>query len=111
MADQVLIDSPFGKLVLTVDQVREAVARANELLLALDLASGPTSTPQKQAESAQWLSVDELVNRTSLKKSWIYQEIRANHIPHRHFGRQVRIPASYLAEPVPKSGAKRPGGQ
>ena len=30
MADQVLIDSPFGKLVLTVDQVREAVARANE---------------------------------------------------------------------------------
>ena len=111
MTDQVLIDSPFGPLALSPEEIREASARANEMVRALDITPRPTSTPPPAEAIATWLSVEELVNRTSLKKSWIYQEIRADRIPHRHFGRQVRIPASYLAEPVPRSGAHQPGGQ
>ncbi len=111
MADQLILESPFGPLAFTPDQVREASARANEMVLAVGLSSDPTATPPPATDTATWLSVDELVQRTSLKKSWIYQEIRANRIPHRRFGRQVRIPASYLREPVPKSGGHQPGGQ
>ena len=111
MTDQLILESSFGPLAFTPDQVREASVRANEMVRALEITPQPTSTPPPAEEIATWLSVDELVQRTSLKKSWIYQEIRANRIPHRRFGRQVRIPASYLAEPDPKSGAERTGGQ
>ena len=108
MTDQVLIDSPFGPLAFSPEDLSAASARANEMVRALEITPQPTSTPPPATDTASWLTVDELVQRTSLKKSWIYQEIRANRIPHRRFGRQVRIPASYLSEPVPKSGANRP---
>ncbi len=112
MSDRVLLPLPDGRwLALTPGEISEASARAKELLRAVGLASDPIPTPSKDGQQTRWLSVDELVQLTSLKKSWIYQEIRANNIPHRRFGRQVRIPSSYLAEPDKESGANRPGGQ
>ena len=111
MADQVILESPFGMLALTPDQVREASARANEVLLAVGSAPDPALTPSIPGEQAQWLSVDEVAQLSGLKKSWIYEQVRSDNIPHRHFGKQVRIPTSYLAEPDPKSGANGQGGQ
>ena len=96
MADQLILESPFGTLAFTPDQVREAVARANDMVLALGLARQDTSTPSKEEQETQWLSIDEVAQRTGLKKSWLYEEVRNNRIPRRHFGRQVRIPSSYL---------------
>ena len=111
MTDQVVIDSPFGPLALTPVELVNAVARANEMLRAVGLAAGPTETPHPIDASATWLSIDEVAQRTGLKKSWLYEQIRNNTIPFRHFGRQVRVPASYLSEPDTKAGAKLNGGQ
>ena len=111
MTDHVFITSPFGTLAFTPGEISAASARANELAVAMGLTPPATSTPPPAEGTATWLSVDEVADRTNLKKSWIYQEIRANRIPNRHFGKQVRIPASYLAAPDIKSGSKQPGGQ
>ncbi len=111
MTDTVLISSPLGPLAFTPSEISEASARAKEMVLALGLAPQATSTPSKEGQETSWLSVDEVAQRSGLKKSWIYEQVRSDNIPHRHFGKQVRIPASYRAEPVPKSGAHQPGGQ
>ena len=111
MSDRVLLSSPVGLLVLTSDQLREAVARGREMAVALNITPRLTSTPATAEQQVSWFTVEEVANRTNLKKSWLYQEIRANRIPHRHFGKQVRIPGSYLTEPDPKSDARQPGGQ
>ena len=109
MTDQVILDSPFGPLAFTPNQVREASARANEMLLAVGSAPDPALTPSTPGEQTQWLSVDEVAQLSGLKKSWIYEQVRSDNIPHRHFGKQVRIPASYLTEPDTKSGAEYNG--
>lgn len=111
MPDQVVFVSPFGPLAFTPDELAEAVNRANEVVLAVRLASGSTPTPSKDGQETSWLSVDEVAQRSGLKKSWIYEQVRSDNIPHRHFGKQVRIPASYLAEPDTRSGANGQGGQ
>ena len=111
MTDQVVINSPFGPLAFRPDEIREASAKATEMAVALGLAAQPTSTPAPVGDSATWLSIEEVAQRTGLKKSWLYEQIRNDAIPFRQFGRQVRVPASYLAEPVRESGAKLNGGQ
>lgn len=112
MADRVLIPLPDGRwLAFTPDELVEATARGCEMALALGLASDPTPTPSKDGQETSWLSVDEVAMRSGLRKSWIYEQVRSDNIPHRHFGKQVRIPQSYLAEPDTRSGAKQPGGQ
>ncbi len=112
MADRVLIPLPDGRwLAFTPNELGEASARGCEMAVALGLTPQPISTPPSLGEQTSWLSVDEVAQRSGLKKSWIYQEIRANNIPHRRFGKQVRIPASYLAEPATRSGANGQGGQ
>ena len=111
MADRVLLDSPLGLLAFTPNELKEASARANELAVAMGLAAEPTPAPSTPGEQTQWFSVDEVAQLSGLKKSWIYEQVRSDNIPHRHFGKQVRIPASYLAEPDTKSGANGRGGQ
>ena len=111
MTDTVVIDSPFGPLAFTPSEISEASARAKELLQVVGLAADPSPTPPAGDDSATWLSVDEVAQRSGIKKSWIYEQVRSDNIPHRHFGKQVRIPSSYLAEPDPKSGANGQGGQ
>ena len=109
MTSRILFSSPLGMVAFTRDELAEAVNRANEVVQAVRSASGPTPTPSKDGQETSWLSVDEVAQRSGLKKSWIYEQVRSDNIPHRHFGKQVRIPQSYLAEPVPKSGASGQG--
>ena len=111
MPDRVFISSPFGPLAFSPEEIRKAVIRANELLLAVGLDPGPTPAPSTDGVTATWLSIEEVAQRTGLKKSWLYEQVRNNTIPFRQFGRQVRVPASYLAEPDTESGAKLNGGQ
>ena len=112
MADRVLIPLPDGRwLALSPTELCEASARANDMTVALGLAPQPTLAPSKEGQETSWLSVDEIAQRSGLKKSWLYQEIRNDRLPYKRFGRQVRIPSSYLTEPDKESGANRPGGQ
>jgi excisionase family DNA binding protein len=113
-----MIPLPDGRwLALDEKSFREGVLLGRSTVLG-DYPGRDTDTGERwltakemAAEPTQWLSVDEVATRSGLKKSWLYQEIRANRLPHRHFGRQVRIPGSYLVEPVTKSGANGQGGQ
>ena len=111
MADHVIIASPFGTLALTPAQVAQASATARDLVEALDIAPQGVSAPPIGPEPTHWLSVDEVAQATGLKPSWLYQEIRANRLPSRQFGRQVRIPSTYLQAPDTKTGSKQSGGQ
>ena len=117
MPDRVLIPLPDGRwLALSAKTFREGVLDGRSTVLAdipgRDTDTGETRlTAQEMAEGTRWLSVDEVAQRSGLKNSWIYEQVRSDNIPHRHFGKQVRIPASYLAEPDTKSGANGRGGQ
>ena len=108
MTDRVIIDSPFGMLAFSPKAIAEASAKANEMGVALVSPAQATETP---SEPERWYSVEEVASMTGLKTSWLYSEVRNNRLPFRHFGKQVRIPASYLHVPDTESDAHQPGGQ
>lgn len=94
MTDQVLIPGPDGRwLAFTPNQVRDARARASEVLIAV--GSGPRSgNGRDQAE--MWLTPQEMAERTGTTVSYWMDAHRASSVPSRKFGKAVRFPASYL---------------
>lgn len=114
MNNHIILDSCFGPLALTLDQVREARERASEMAVAVGSDSDGTKArpgAKNTASGESWLSVKEVAARTGLKPSWLYAEIRKNRLPSRQFGRLVRIPESYLDTPDRRSGSQTTGGQ
>ena len=95
MADQLILDSPFGPLAFTPDQVQEASARANEMLIALGLASGLSPTP---STGEKWLTVSQTSELMNLPLSYLYEALNSGGINGRKFGRFWRIPESYTHE-------------
>ena len=94
MTDRLILESPFGPLAFTPDQLREASARANEMLLAV--GSGPRSGKGRdQAET--WLTPKEMAERTGTTVSYWMDAHRATSVPSRKFGKAVRFPASFLS--------------
>jgi len=95
MTDQVILESPFGPLSFTPDQVRQASARASEVLLAVGLAPEPSPTP---STGAKWLTVSQTSELMNLPRSYLYEALNSGEINGRKFGRFWRIPESYTHE-------------
>ena len=95
MADQVILESSFGPLAFTPDQVRQASARANEMLLAVGLAPEPSPTP---STGEKWLTVSQTSELMNLPLSYLYEALNSGEINGRKFGRFWRIPESYTHE-------------
>ena len=93
MADQLILDSPFGMLALTPNQVREASARASEVLIAV--GSGSRSGKGRDQDET-WLTPKEMAERTGTTVSYWMDAHRASSVPSRKFGKAVRFPASFL---------------
>ena len=92
MSDRVLIDSPFGPLALSPDAIREAVARANEMVRAAGLGPDPSPTP---STAGKWLTVSQTSALMNLPRSYLYEGLKFGIVPGRKFGRFWRIPESY----------------
>ena len=93
MADRVLIPLPDGRwLAFTPDELAEATARANELLLAVGLAPDPAPTP---STAEKWLTVSRTSDLMNLPRSYLYEGLKSSTVPGRKFGRFWRIPESY----------------
>ena len=90
MSDRILIPLLDGKwIALDCADFHKALQQGNELM------------PERQivpANGNQWLTVQQVAERTGVSRSYWYEAIRVGDCPSRKFGTAVRIPASYLAD-------------
>ncbi len=84
------MDSPYGPIALTMDQVMTARARANELgagAPAADIGRDDTS----RAERRSLVDAREVARLFGIAPTWLLQRARERRIPHYRVGKYVRF--------------------
>lgn len=90
MTDKVILPLMDGRwLALSPETFQKGLQEGSELM---------PETQNVPVNGEQWLTVQQVVERTGVSKSYWYEAIRLGDCPSRRFGTAVRIPASYLAD-------------
>lgn len=90
MTDKVILSLMDGRwLALSLETLQKGLQEGNEMMPERENAS---------ANGEQWLTVQQVAERTGVSTSHWYEECRTGRCPSRKFGTAVRIPASHLAD-------------
>lgn len=66
-----------------------------------------TATTTERGSLLPLVSVDELCELWSVKRSWVYDEVEAGRLPARRLGRQLRFAQTDLVEYVERAKVRK----
>lgn len=81
----VVIDSPYGPVALTSDDLRAALERARELV------RDDRPDEASRAQRAELLDADATARLLGVRPSWLLKRARERRIPHVRVGKFVRF--------------------